>query len=136
MTSVMYDNPFAINDADLTLGTNQFPNAIGACTLTPSYTNTMYPTIDGGEKPIGDNASWILQIDYGQDHITANALTLYLLEHDGEIVDFEYTPQGGGQGYSGSVLCRAGAIGGTAKTHATSSVQLPVDGQPTVVPAT
>lgn len=135
MTDVAYSNPFTIRNAALTLGTYKFPSAVGACEVTPSYQNITYPTVDGGNKPIADDGAWVLSISYGQDHITLNALTRYLLEHDGEYVPFEYTPQAGGQGYSGTVLCRAGAIGGPARQHATSSVQLPLDGQPTVIPA-
>lgn len=135
MADVAYAKPFSINNAQLTLGTDTFPNAIGECTLTPNYAGTTYPTIDGDEHPIADQASWVLSIGFGQDHVTAGALSLYVLEHDGEVVPFVFTPQSGGQGYSGNVLIRAAAIGGNARQHATSSVQLPVKGQPTVVPA-
>lgn len=121
-------SPFAIVDAVLKLGADTFQKACSKIELVPNYTNPTFDAVDSTSYTVGDAARYSLEITYAQDHTDATTLHEYLLEHDGDVVAFEYHPQSGGKGFTGSCLLRAGKVGGQSKSVATSDVSLPVNG--------
>lgn len=77
---------------------------------------------------------WMCGLDFAQDYETANSLSLYLLANVGKKVTLALTPKVGvgAKKVTMTVTLLPGAIGGGVGSFATSSVSLPVDGQPVV----
>lgn len=75
---------------------------------------------------------WTAGIDYAQDWDTANSFSQYALANVGKKVTMKFTPKvgTGAKSITATVTLLPGGIGGTAGAFATSSVSLPVDGQP------
>lgn len=75
---------------------------------------------------------WTANIDYAQDWETANSFSQYCLTNVGKKVTAKFTPKVGAglKSITVTVTLLPGGIGGSAGAFATSSVALPVDGQP------
>lgn len=127
MANVAYA-PFALNDATLQFGADTFQDAVNRAEFVPSYQNESYDTINGVSHAIPSSATWVLNLDFGQDWVTSASLSNYLALHDGETVEVVLTSSSDGKTATADVLIRAGAFGGVAKRNATATVQLPVDG--------
>jgi hypothetical protein len=89
--------------------------------LTPS---SVHRDIGGTE--------WEVVLDYAQDYETANSLAQYLLANPGKQVTAEFTPKKGttAKKVTATITLLPGGIGGAQGEFATSSVTLPVTGQP------
>lgn len=135
MPAISY-SPYAMTDAVLMLGTDTFEDAINKAEFVPSYTNPTYDTINGSSHAVGDTATWVLNLDFGQDWIASTSLANYLAANDGEAITAELTPiSGSGKKMTATVIIRAGAFGGTAKSVSTGTVTLPVSGVPVLAAA-
>ncbi|HWU29826.1 MAG TPA: hypothetical protein VN041_12165 [Microbacterium sp.] len=77
-------------------------------------------------------AEWVANIDYAQDYETANSFAQYLLANPGKQVTATFTPKKGtgAKKITATVTLLPGGIGGGVGAFATSSVALPVTGQP------
>lgn len=75
---------------------------------------------------------WTANADFAQDWETLNSLSQYLLANVGKKVTMKFTPKNGAgaKAITVTVTVLPGSIGGTVGAFATSSVSLPVDGQP------
>ena len=75
------------------------------------------------------NATWAVTLNYVQDWETANSLSQYLFEHEGETVEMVFTPvKGTGKKtFTANVTITPGAIGGEVNAYATTSVTLGSD---------
>lgn len=132
MPDIAY-SPYALTDAVLTLGTDTFDDAVNRAEFVPSYSNPTYDTINGSSHAVGDAATWVLNLDFGQDYVTSTSLANYLAENDGTAVTCVLEPVSGlGKKLTATVILRAGAFGGTAKQIATATVTLPVSGVPVI----
>jgi hypothetical protein len=80
-------------------------------------------------------ATWVLNIDYAQDHSTASSFSQYLQQNAGTVKTIKLAPKKGAVGstptFTVDALIVAGPIGGALDSVATGSVSLPVNGQPT-----
>jgi hypothetical protein len=129
--------PIMMGNAKLTLGTDDYEAHVSSAMFTPGN-NT--PVVFKGLSQesvhtFAQKATWTLDLEYAQDHETANSLALYLLENEGETVTALFEPVDGGAGYSADVIITPGAIGGAVDTVATGSVSLGVSGRPVRIPA-
>lgn len=77
---------------------------------------------------------WTANVDYAQDWETANSFSQYCLANVGKKVTAKFTPKVGTglKAVTVTVTLLPGGIGGSVGAFATSSVALPVDGQPAV----
>lgn len=128
--------PIMMGDATLTLGTDNYEAHVSSVTFTPTDNAPVVwkSLTPGGSHSFGKKAAWTLDIEYAQDHETANALALYLLANEGDEVTATFSPVAGGQAYTASVIITPGAIGGAVDTVAAGTVSLGVQGAPALVP--
>lgn len=77
---------------------------------------------------------WTVTLDYAQDFETANSLAQYLMANPGKQVTAEFTPKKGtgAKKVTAAITLVPGGIGGGVGEFATSSVTLPVSGQPAI----
>lgn len=133
--------PIVLKNADLELGTaatgTDFGLQLTSIVATPDVAVERIKTV----KPEGrfasvDEPEWSLDLGYlyGYDDAAGvdAAFTEYLMNHNGEIVDFTFRPLSGVVGspeYTGQCRLVAGPLGGDQGAFSTQSVSLPVEGQ-------
>lgn len=125
---------YAMNNAELTLGTDTFEDAVNRAEFVPTYTNPTFDTINGKTHVVGDTPSWVLNLNLAKDFKTAGSLANYLAANDGEKVT-AVLKDGGGKQMTATVLLRAVGFGGTAKQVNAADVTLPCDGAPVLAAA-
>ncbi|MGB3375927.1 MAG: hypothetical protein WBA87_12425 [Microbacterium sp.] len=78
------------------------------------------------------STEWDATVDYAQDYETANSFAQYLIANPGKQVTVEFTPKKGtsAKKVTATITLIPGGIGGGVGEFATSSVTLPVTGQP------
>jgi hypothetical protein len=122
--------PYAMNAATLTLGADDWTAAVVQAELQPQ-TGTVVTGI-GGHKYRG-KSTFQLVLGHLQDADIAG-LTMYLFEHEGEVVAFTLVPVEDGISWEGNVVLAPTAIGGTGGTDlAQAAATLEVEGRPTPV---
>lgn len=128
--------PIVLRDCLVRAATFDFEKAISGVIITPT-TGTV--TFNGLSPEATFNfptsTVWATQLDYAQDWETENSLSMFLFEHEGEMVTLLFEPKRGGLGWEVDVFIAPGSIGGQVNTVATSSVSHGVQGRPRPVPA-
>lgn len=128
--------PIVLRDVLLSIAADDYEKHVSGVTITPttgSVTwNGLTPT---AAYSFPTSTTWALQLDYAQDWDTANSLSRYLFDHEGEEVTMTFEPVKGGLGWRVDVVIVPGSIGGQVNAVATATVTLGVNGRPTPVPA-
>lgn len=132
--------PLFFKNIDLVLGdaqeSTQFKCQVKSAKLSPDVNivkeKTACPT---GQYAEVEDPEWTLEVGYlvGRDKdAAAKALAEYLRVHAGQKVPFALRPWSGQYqgGYKGKVTIIPGELGGELGSFASSSVKLPLDGQP------
>lgn len=129
--------PLYLKDVTLTIGTDGYEKHVSAVTLTPSVSTATFKGLDTEAVfTQASTASWTCELSYVQDWNTADSLSEYLFNNAGSEVTMTFAPESAGGGsFSADVIIVPGAVGGTVDAYATSTVSLPVQGQPTYTPA-
>jgi len=78
----------------------------------------------------GTSATWTCTLSYAQDWETANSLSSFLFDNEGESIPVLFEPVTGGQGWEATLIITPGAIGGSVDSVAVASVTLGVVGKP------
>lgn len=130
-------NPLYLKDVVLTVDGDTYEKHVSSVTFTPSYTTATFkglePTATYTES---GTATWMVDLAYVQDWDTADSLSAFLFANQGEEISLSFKPQSATGGtWSCTVIIQAGAVGGAVDTFATTTVSLPVQGQPTYTPA-
>lgn len=126
--------PLFMKDVTLTIGTDSYEKHVSGVTLTPS-TNTatwkgLSPTATFTDA---SQATWMLDLTYAQDWDTADSLSKYLFENQGETKTIVFKPKSANTpAVTVSAIIIPGSIGGQIDSYAESTVSLPVQGQPTL----
>lgn len=128
--------PIVLRDCTLTVAADDYAKHVSGVTITPT---TGSVTWNGLTPDAAFNfptaTTWGAQLDYAQDWETANSLSRYLFDHEGEEVTMTFEPVAGGLGWEIDVVIAPGSIGGQVNAVAASSVTLGVQGKPRPVPA-
>lgn len=119
----------------LSIGADEYTAAIDSAMLTPTTPVTVFTDISGDSTPVAGKPTWVLGLSVAQDLITDGSLSLYLIEHAGEIKPVTFTPEEDGASFAVDVLIIPGAIGGAGGSLAKSTVNLNCAGQPAITPA-
>ena len=126
--------PLFLKDVTLTVGADSYEKHVSGVTFTPSTSPIMFKGLNP-EAVFTDvgAASWTVDLSYAQDWTTVNSLSAYLFANQGETVSMTFTPRSGlGPAFVASVVIVSGAIGGQVDSYATTTVSLPVQGQPVI----
>lgn len=129
-------NPLYMTESKVTIGTSDFEAEVSGVRLTPTSSTATWKGLKAGSSfTAGGLATWVLALNFGQDHELATSLSTYLFEHEGESLTFSIEPIDGGTAFSGTLVAQAGEIGGDVDQFGTASVTLPVQGKPERTPA-
>lgn len=129
-------NPTYMTESVLTLGASDYAAEVSGFTLAPTYQTATFKGLKAGSTfTRSGKATWVLTINFGQDHESATSLSTYLFEHEGEQIAYTVEPLDGGTSFDGQLIAQAGPIGGTVDQFGNATVNLPVLGKPNRTPA-
>lgn len=121
-----------ISAASTTVSGVDFSDAITLVTFNSTSTDTVWTPVSGNTQTSTGVPIWTATIEFGQDLTANTTLTNFLIANHGKAVTVTYKPTGATQTISASVTIKAPSVLGGGVGVATSSTELPVNGQPTV----
>jgi hypothetical protein len=122
--------PFLVDAAALTIEADDYTSALNSAKLTPTTPTATHRDIGGGIKPVVGRPSWVLDLGAAQDWGPDSSLVHYLRINHGQTKTAKLTPVDGGRGVTFSFVCLSTDVLGASAGIASSTVQLPVAGQP------
>lgn len=129
-------DPLVLKDVELEIGTDDYRKHVDQVTLAPSTSQMSWTGLGGNTHTDQSTATWAATLNYVQDWDTANSLSRYLFDHEGEEVDVTFRPRAGhGPSFLVTLVIAPGAIGGSVNAFATTSVTLGCKSKPALVPA-
>lgn len=128
--------PLYLKDVVLTVDGDTYEKHVSGVTFTPSVSTATFKGLDSDAVfTQASNATWTVDLTYVQDWDTADSLSAYLFNNAGSEITLSFLAQTGSGTWSATVIVVPGAVGGAVDAYATSTVSLPVQGQPTYTPA-
>lgn len=128
--------PIVLRDVLLKIEADDYEKHVSGVTMTPSSGSVSWTGLAPDDTFTFPTATtWAVQLDYAQDWETANSLSRYLYDHEGETVTLLFEPVKGGLGWQVEVVIVPGSIGGQVNTVAAASVTLGALGKPIPAPA-
>jgi hypothetical protein len=115
------------------VGADEYTAHLSQAEFTPTQPTAAFTDIAGSVTNFGGRSGWVLNLAGVQDWDTANSLSAFLTENDGEDISVSLTVPGGS--WAATVVGAATAIGGSAGTPAQFSTTLQVKGTPAFTPA-
>lgn len=127
--------PIVLNDIVFTIAADNYEAAVSKAELVPTTPiaswKGMTPTAN---FQLPGTTEWVLNLDFAQDHATANSLSQYLLANNGQKKTVTIKPKKPATGtaplYTIDATMIPGTIGGQVDAVAVASVSLPCSGQP------
>lgn len=129
--------PLYLKDVVLTVDGDTYEKAVSSVTFTPSISTATFKGLDPAATfTEAGSASWTIDLEYVQDWDSADSLSAYLFNAAGDSVTLSFKPKSATGGtWSATVVIVPGAVGGAVDAFATTTVSLPVQGQPVYTPA-
>jgi hypothetical protein len=129
--------PLFMKSATITIDSVAYADLITNVVFTPTTPTLSHKGISGKVATSVGATEWSVTFDYAQSFDTAGSLALKLFNDAGEKVSAVFKPEGAAAPttITATVTLLPGSLGGAIDAAATSSVTLPVDGKPTIVPA-
>lgn len=128
-------DPIVLRDASLTIGADSYESNVSGVTFTPSSSVVSWSGLTPEDTySFPGVTTWTCDLEYAQDWTTADSLSRYLHENEGEAVTAVFEPKNGDPAVTATIVIAPGAIGGTVNTVAVGSVSLGVNGKPAVAP--
>jgi hypothetical protein len=130
-------NPLFLKSASVTVSGIEYADLVSNVVFTPTTPTITQKGISGKTASSTGATEWTVTFDYAQSFETVDSLALKLFNDSGKKAVVIFKPSGTTTAttVTATVTLLAGAIGGAVDTSATASVTLPVDGTPTIVPA-
>lgn len=125
-------SPYLTLASGASFGDDDYHGHLSQFEFQPNQPRTSVTDISGKITNFGGKSGYVLALSIFQDWATANSLSAYLFEHDGEDVTASIQVPGGT--WSATVVCAAPHIGGTGNQPAVSKLSLQVKGKPTFTP--
>ncbi len=119
--------------AKFSVGTDEYTAHLSQVEFQPTQPTGSFTDISGETTNFGGKSSWQLALAGTQDWATANSLSLFLNENDGE--DATVTLEVPGGEWEATVVCAAVNVGGSFGNPAAFQKTLQVKGTPEFTPA-
>ena len=125
--------PFMMGDCTFRVGADNYEAHLSGVVITPTVPNAKFKGLTPTSVHNFPGASeWVAALTYAQDWNTADSLSRYLHEHEGEKIAVEFAPVAGGPSITATITIVPGSIGGQVDSVATSTVNCPIDGKPQI----
>lgn len=116
--------PFVLRDVDLLIGTDNYEAHASQCEYVPTTPQLTWTGLANNTHGASGASTWVLTISGAQDWETANSLSQYLHEHEGETVPVSLTPADGSGTFTSNIVIAPANIGGTAATFSVFTVSM------------
>jgi hypothetical protein len=124
--------PIYLKDVLLTVASDNYEKHVSSVALTPSTSTATWKGLS--PEAVYNNigvATWVADLTFAQDWDTADSLSAYLFENEGEEVTLTFQPVSGVSGtWTATVIVAPGAVGGAVDSFAEATVSLPIQGRP------
>lgn len=125
-------NPFMMRDCLLTVAADSYEKHVSAVEFVPGDNA---PVTWKGLTPaavfsFGKSSTWTCNLSFAQDWATANSLSRYLFENEGEEIVVVFEPVSGGPSATATLIVVPGSIGGQVDSVAVSTVTLGCKAKP------
>jgi len=130
--------PLVLKDVELIIGdaAADYRKHVESVTFTPTAATITWTGLGLNTHTDTSTASWTCALTYVQDWDTADSLSRFLYDNEGETVPVEFRPRAGsGPSFTGEIVVTPGAIGGAVNAFVTATVTLGMNGRPVLVPA-
>jgi len=128
--------PIILKDCLFQVETDSYEKHVSSVEFVPSSSTVVWKGLTPASVfSFGTSATWVCNLSFAQDWETADSLSLYLFENEGEEIDVVFEPVNGGAGFSATLIVAPGSIGGAVDSVAVSTVTLGVKGKPVHIPA-
>jgi hypothetical protein len=128
-------DPTYMTESMLEIGTIDYAAEVSGFQLVPSYASSTFKGLKRGSVFTRSGlATWVLTINFGQDHELATSLSTFLHENEGLQFPYNVAPLDGGTAFDGQLIAQAGPIGGEVDQFGNSTVSCPVQGKPNRTP--
>ena len=131
-------DPLVLKDVTLVLGAdgNDYKKHVDQVMFQPSASSVTWTGLGQNTHTDQSTATWACTLGYAQDWETADSLSRYLFDHEGEVVTAEFHPRSGsGPSFTTELVITPGAIGGNVNQFGTTTVTLGCRKKPQLVPA-
>jgi hypothetical protein len=117
--------PIILGRSAITIDGDAFEGQVGGAVFTPSASQVSWTAINSDTHSFTTPATWVLDLTYAQDWNFAAALSRYLHENEGTVVEVVFEPVDGQPSVTANVSITPGAIGaGDVTSVASSTVSL------------
>lgn len=116
--------PFVMRDVDLVFGVDNYEAHVSQCEYVPTTPSLTWTGLANNTVSANGTATWGLTIAGAQDWETAESLSQFLHDHEGETVPVTLTPADGSGTFESTVTISPANIGGTAAAFAVFTVTL------------
>jgi hypothetical protein len=128
-------DPTFMTESKLTIGETDYAAEVSGFRLLPTYaTSTFKGLKKGSSVSRSGDGTWVLTVNFGQDHEAATSLSTFLFDHEGERFPYSVEPLEDGTAFSGNLIAQSGDIGGDVDQFGQATVTLPVLEKPTRTP--
>lgn len=128
-------NPFIMADCLFQVAADSYEAHVSTVEFAPtSQTVNWKGLTPTAVFSFGTNSTWVCNLGFAQDWSTANSLSRYLYENEGEEITVVFEPKAGGPSVTATLIVAPGSIGGAVDAVAVSTVALGVKGKPVLEP--
>lgn len=118
-------NPFIMRDCLFQVDADNYEAHVSQVEFVPSSSVVRFKGLTPtSNHAFGTASDWLCNLTYAQDWNTADSLSEYLHEHEGESIDVTFEPVNGGRSITATIIAMPGTIGGSVDAVATASVSL------------
>lgn len=136
--AVLTPKPLVLKDVELTIGSgtaDDFRKYVSSVAFTPSSSSITWTGLGLNTHTDVATATWTCDLTFVQDWESADSLSRYLYDNEGETVPVTFRPKSGvGPSFTANISVTPGAIGGSVNAYAEATVSLGSD-KPVLVPA-
>lgn len=128
--------PLVLKDVLLQLDTLDFAKHVEQVEFTPKADTVTWTGLGGNTHTDVSTATWTATLGYVQDWESAESLSQYLFENEGQTVAATFKPKSGtGPSFTVDLIITPGSIGGKVSAYAVTTVTLGCAARPSLVPA-
>lgn len=128
-------NPFIMRDCTFTVAADNYEAHLSGVEFVPTTPSVQFKGLTPASvHNFPGSSTWLANLAFAQDWSTADSLSRYLHEHEGEKVEVVFAPKNGGPSITATISVVPGSIGGQVDQVAAATVSCPVDGKPVLAP--
>jgi hypothetical protein len=116
--------PFVLRDVTFQFGVDNYEAHVSQCEYVPTTPQLTWTGLANNTVGASGASTWVLTLSGAQDWETANSLSQFLHEHEGESLEVILVPADGSGSFTSTITVAAANIGGTAAAFSVFTVSM------------